>query len=380
MIMPISIAAATLVLVVLAALGVLVLRRNMHLWLWPYLKGVLRRRSGPKAALTHVYFCFADHFEPYWNRADQVLARQRVRRWTERYPVLASRHRDSDGRMPRHSFFYPEEEYDPEILDALARLCREGFGDVEVHLHHDNDTAENLCQTLERFKAVLFTKHGLLRKSAESGKIEYCFIHGNWALDNSRPDGRWCGVCDEISVLVKTGCRTDMTMPSAPSDTQTRKINSIYFARGHAGRCKSHDDGRDAAVGEWGRPDELLLVQGPLALNWANRKLGLVPRIESGEISCDAPPNARRVRLWGDCRIGVEGAPEHVFIKAHTHGTEDRTTDMLLGDGLETLWSELEAAYRDRPGFALHYVTAWEMYEKIRQIAGRPENSDCAAG
>lgn len=354
------------------ALAMLVRRRNMHLWLGAYLKGALSRRPRPAAATTHVYFCFADHFEPYWNRADQATARQRVRRWIENYPVYADRHRDSDGRKPRHSFFYPEEEYDAEILDGIAGLCRDGYGDVEVHLHHDNDTAENLRATLERFKAVLHERHGLLRRNPQTGVVEYCFIHGNWALDNSRPDGRWCGVTDEISVLVETGCRVDMTMPSAPSDTQTGKINSIYFAKGEPGRCKSHDRGRDVTVGGWGRPGELLLVQGPLGLNWSSRKLGLVPRIESGEVSCDAPPTARRVRLWGECGIGVSGAPGHVFIKVHTHGTEGRTSDMLLDGGLDTLWTELEAAYRDRPGYALHYVSAWEMYEKVRELATRP--------
>jgi len=45
-------------------------------------------------------------------------------------------------------------------------------------------------------------------------------------------------------------------------------------------------------VGQWGAPDELLLVQGPLGLNWRRRKLGLVPKIENAEISADAPPTA----------------------------------------------------------------------------------------
>ena len=355
-------------------------RRNMQIWIGSYVKEALQARAETKPPITHVYFCFADHFEPYWNRADQATARQRVRRWTERYPVIAGRHRDSDGRSPRHSFFYPEEEYDPEILDGLARLCRDGYGDVEVHLHHDNDTADNLRETLERFKTTLYEKHGLLRRNPETEQVEYCFIHGNWALDNSRPDGRWCGVPNELSVLVETGCRVDMTMPSAPSDTQTSKINSIYFARGRAGCSKSHNSGRDAVVGEWGSPDELLLVQGPLALNWKNRKFGLVPKIDSGEVSFDAPSTGQRVRLWGERSIGVRGAPGHVFIKVHTHGTEGRTSGMLLEGGLDTLWTELEAQYRDSPGHALHYVSAWEMYTKVRELCRKPAGASVAKG
>jgi hypothetical protein len=344
--------------------------RRMEYWLGSHVRESLGRllRAAPDAK--HVYFCFADHYEPYEGTSDAERARRRVGEWVARYPMLAREHRDSEGRPPQHTFFYPEEEYDEVLLDQLAALCRDGFGGVEVHLHHDADSASRLRATLERFAATLHERHGLLRKDAE-GKIVYAFIHGNWALDNSRPDGRWCGVDDELSVLFETGCRVDMTMPSAPSDTQTSTINSIYFARGAAGRRKSHDRGRAVEVGSWAAPGELVMVQGPLTLNWRQRKLGLFPRIENGEISPSAPPNPQRVALWGLCHVAVRGAEEHVFIKVHTHGANEPTTAMLLEGGFHSLWSELERQYRDRPGSALHYVTAWEMYERIRSLAAR---------
>lgn len=367
----IYVVAIAVFLLVVAGWWVLRLR-NMHLWIASYIRQLPRRLSARRAGHTHVYFCFCDHFEPYWNKANAETARRRVQRWLDGYPRIAARHSDSDGRMPRHSFFYPEEEYDGEILDGLTGLCRNGYGDIEIHLHHDDDTAANLRQTLEGFAKKLHDRHGLLRRDPETGQVLYCFIHGNWALDNSRPDGRWCGVDDELSVLVETGCRCDFTMPSAPSDTQTSKINSIYFARGRPGKRKSHDQGRDCAVGDWARPGELLLVQGPLTLNWRDRKLGIVPRIESGEISADAPPSVDRVRRWERCGIGVRGAEEHIFIKVHTHGTEERTSAMLLDGGFDRLWTALEERFRDRPGYSLHYVSAWEMCETARRL--------CSAG
>ena len=30
--------------------------------------------------------------------------------------------RDSDGQSPKHTFFYPLEDYDPELLDRLGEL------------------------------------------------------------------------------------------------------------------------------------------------------------------------------------------------------------------------------------------------------------------
>ena len=82
------------------------------------------------------------------------------------------------------------------------------------------------------FKELLADRHGLLARRRDTGELPYGFIHGNWALDNSRPDGRCCGVNNELAILRETGCYADFTLPSAPSPAQTAKINSIYYA-GH---------------------------------------------------------------------------------------------------------------------------------------------------
>jgi hypothetical protein len=67
--------------------------------------------------------------------------------------------------------------------------------------------------------------------------------------------------------------------------------------------------------------------------------------------------------------VSIKGAEEHVFVKVHAHGATDRSMQMLFGGGFESLWSELERQYRDRPGYRLHYVTAWEMYAKLKELA-----------
>ncbi len=363
-------------LIVLAAGGALALwallrMRRMDLWIGGYVRRRLRR---PRREPRDVYFCFADHYEPYWNGADKAEALRRVREWCARYPAMADRHRDARGRVPQHTYFYPEEEYDPDALDLLAGLCRRGYGDVEVHLHHDNDTSAGVRAKLAGFARTLHERHGFLRKNPATGLIEYGFIHGNWALDNSRPDGRWCGVNDELAALKETGCYADFTMPSAPSDTQTRKVNSLYFAADDPARPKSHDTGRDVRFGEWD-DSALLMVQGPLELNWRSRKWGVLPRIENGEISHDNPPTAHRTELWGRPGIGVAGRPEAVFIKVHSHGLQDRNLKAFFDGGyLDRLYSFLTERYSERNGHRLFFVTAREMYEAVRSLAsGRPE-------
>lgn len=311
--------------------------------------------SGP----LHVFLCIADHWEPKWARPSRAIETERVDRWVREYPTLAERFTDSLGRPPRHSFFYPEEEYEPEHLDKLAELCRRGFGDVEIHLHHDNDTSEGTREKLCRFRDTLHQRHGLLQKD-EHGNVCYAFIHGNWALDNSRPDGRWCGVNDEISILIETGCYADLTMPSAPDPCQTKTINQIYFAQDDPRKPKSHDQGVRCRVGGQAPPDSLLMIQGPLALDWGRRKWGVLPRLENGDLTGHHPPTLDRLKLWLAAGVTVQGRPDWRFVKLHTHGTQDANAAMLLGEPIRRFHADL-AGWADRGGHRYYYATPWEM-------------------
>ncbi|MBI3320803.1 MAG: hypothetical protein HYZ91_00880 [Candidatus Omnitrophica bacterium] len=345
--------------------------KHTAIWLPAYLRSRLIHSSGVRP--THVMFCLVDHFEPDWNHAtlDEQLAR--VERWAAAYPALAARHRDADGCHPRHSFFYPAEVYQPAVAERLARLCRDGFGEVEMHLHHDGDTSETLAKRLERAKTD-FARHGLLARDRSTGAVRFGFIHGNWALDNARRDGKWCGVNNELSLLHALGCYADFTLPSAPSETQTRKINSLYYALDDPRAPKSHDTGCDVRVGR--APNgELLIVQGPLTLNWRRRKYGLLPRIENGELSASNPPSPERVDLWIRASIHVVGREEWVFVKVHTHGAKPSNAEALLGGSLEAMWTSLETRSTAARAFRLHYVTAREMYNIIK-AAERGESGD----
>src|ERR1700719_3055913 len=245
--------------------------RGLDAWLFSYLAGWRKRGLPGRGDAAHLLLCIADHYEPKRGNATAAVADERIQYWVDNYPRLLGNFRDSDGRAPRHTFFYPQDEYEPRQVDGLASLCKAGYGEVEVHLHHDNDTAEGLRRKLESFKQILAERHGLLSRQRSTGQLAYGFIHGNWALDNSRPDGRMCGVNNELDVLRETGCYADFTMPSCPSPCQTRKINSIYYAIDDPQRPKSHDTGVD--VGTAARPDNaLLLIQGPLVLSWKRRK------------------------------------------------------------------------------------------------------------
>lgn len=351
-------------LIIIAVLPLLIIfKKRMQYWIFPYLGGCLFKNEGVKqAGPVDIIFCFVDHFEPKRGLPGRPVEKKRMDFWADNYPFLAGKHRDSDGIMPRHTFFYPAEEYEEEYIDTLARLCRKGFGEVEIHLHHDKDTAEGLKIKIEEFKGRL-AKKGLLAQDKSSGEFRYAFIHGVWALGNSLPGGRCCGVNNELSVLRQTGCFADFTLPAAYSCAQTSKINSIYYAC-DTGRPKPHDTGIDVEKGKPASGD-LMIIQGPLALNFRARKFGIFPKIEHGEISFNDPPTKSRVDLWVSQRITVKNKPDWVFVKIYTHGVRDDNLDKGYFDGLDKMFGYLEARYNDGRDHRLHYVTAREMYNII---------------
>jgi hypothetical protein len=326
---------------------------------------LLGPRRHSRGRETHLLLCICDHWEPGHGNVAPAQADARVDAWCKEYPARFGGFRDADDRPPRHSFFYPIEMYRPTEVERIAGLCRAGFGEVEVHLHHDNDTAENLRKTLLDWKQLLRTRYGLLPTDKRTGEIRYGFIHGNWCLDNSRPDGRWCGVNNELDVLRETGCYADFTLPAYPSDCQTRKINGIYYAVDDPHQPKSHDRGID--VGTAPQPaDSLMLIQGPLGLNWGSRKFGLIPRVENANLQGNQPPNPHRLDLWLKARIHIPTRPDWVFVKLHTHGAPESNQKVVLGEPMVRFHEALAARAAADPNFQFHYVTAREMYNLAR--------------
>ncbi len=339
------------------------LPRNAQIWApslaRSYLSRLWNRQSRPSRQ--HVWVTVADHFEPYWRGAEDAVAARRVARWVEAWPRIASRHRDELGRPPRYVFFYPEEEYRPVLLASLAELCRQGIADVEVHIHHDGEGEADFSRRMRGFIRTLADGHGLLR--THQGQTVFGFIHGNWALDNSSPDGRWCGLDNEISLLQQLGCYADFTMPAAPDPAQSRMVNVIYWAEEEEPpRPRSHDHGRRVELGGPDGPG-LLMVPGPLAIGRHGRRL-LAPSLEVGELAAHSPPSRHRVRLWlaNAPRLGA-----HRFIKLHSHGAQEANADCLLDGGLDELFRLFREETESR-GWRLHFASAWEMVRAIHAV------------
>ena len=317
----------------------------------------------------HLIVALADHFEPSFvaNAPKGMLAtladqESRLERWCQRYPTVASPWRDHDGMPLRHTYFFPAEQYEKQIIERLAAHCREGWGEIEIHLHHgvsQPDTAENTRRTLQEFRDAL-VRHGCLSKLDGVVAPRYAFAHGNWALANSA-NGRCCGVDSEMQILAETGCYADFTLPSAPDPAQVGKINALYECALPFNERAPHRRGHDLTVGH--RPEVFpLIMQGPLLLTFAGRNgRRLPPRIENGGLSRNNPPSMQRAKLWRDAFITVRGRPNWLFIKLYCHGMDARDEWVMLGEPMKRFLRELTEGSADGSEYQVHFVTAREM-------------------
>jgi hypothetical protein len=361
-----GIACATLAVFLAAA----IYRRKIHIWLPEYLKQTIPVRSNRLrvTGTKHILFCFVDHFEPGWNKAELEVQNARVEAWIEKYPGMAMQFADSEGFHPKHTWFYPPHYFREEYMLKLIGLCRHGFGEIEMHLHHNRmdpfpDTSETLKMKILNCVA-LYSRYGIF-KTTENGipVLRYAFIHGDWALDNSRTG--FCGVNDEITILKESGCYADFTFPSYMVESQPRCLNTIYYAKDDPVAPKSYDTGVPVSVGGTGLGD-LMLIQGPLGLRWRGRSRWYSPSVDDGEISKNNPPSQQRVDFWIKSGIHVAGRPNWVIVKVFTHGAPLREHQTLLDEPIKMMHRYLCTAYNNGSSYRLHYVAARELYNIIK--------------
>jgi len=338
-------------------------------WLPTYIWQRTTLKPPPSASPLHLIIAIADHFEPSMTHeflfADFREQERRLISWCRDYPKMASRLVDSDGYCLRHTYFYPAEQYNGDLVAMLAEHCRHGWGEIEIHLHHgikEPDTPENTRRTLVEFRDYL-AGHGCLSRFAGQKEPSYAFVHGNWALANSA-GGRACGVDNEIEILAETGCYADFTLPSAPHRAQVSKINRLYECALPLHKAAPHRRGRNLTLA---RSPEIfpLIVQGPLMLDFSRiSPRNLFPRIENGEITAKNPPTMDRLQLWKQAGITVLGRPDWLFIKLHCHGLDPREQAAMTGTSISNFLHDLLVSASDY-NYKVHFVAAREMVNII---------------
>jgi hypothetical protein len=318
----------------------------------------------------HLVLVIGNHFEPSWKSTgglwDWATQEKRLEDWRRKAAVIGRAVTDSDGTPFRHTNFFPAEQYHEGLMNQLAQLQADGFGEVEVHLHHGvekPDTAENLRRSLVEFRDVAAERHKLLSRFPDSDLPRYAFIHGNFGLANM-DCGRNCGVDEEMQILADTGCYADMTLPAIHYRSQPPKVNSIYQCGKPLYERAPHWSGPDVAVG-----DSLtlpLMVMGPQICDWRRRRFGLpFPRIDFGALTDRYPLDLGRIRNWRRAGISVRGRENWVFLKVFCHGFFDYDQDAVIGETMRRLLSEV-MEHSERTGeFKMHFASAREAFNMI---------------
>jgi len=320
-----------------------------------------RRLSGG-AEHTHVIFLVANHWEP----GTGAQAIPRVEHWMKMARETGNALRDRDGMPFRHTNFYPAEQYERPLLEMLADLQSEGFGEVEIHLHHGvdaPDTAQNTRRVLEEFRDTLAEEHKCLSREGPNSPVQYAFVHGNWALANSA-GGRWCGVDSEMQILKETGCYADFTLPSVPHEAQVPRINAIYTCGYPLDEQKPHRSGPNVVTGQ--TPSLPVIFEGPLVFDWTRRIRSLpVPRLDDGALAQNYPLSIERFNRWRSTRISVAGRPDWVFVKLYSHGFFDWDQDAMIGAQMRRFMSEVLEMSEKTQEFSVYFASAREAFNMV---------------
>lgn len=333
-------------------------------WFWNYVSDQIRPErdvsiKGPK----HILFAFTDHFEPH----DQ----ETMDRWIKAYSAMADQHSDADGKKPQHSFFWffshSNLEEKKSFLKQISKMAYEGYGEIELHMHHGNDNEETF---LKQMNEAINLSHevGAMITQETQPRSTFGFIHGMWGLDNSRGVGN-CGINNELILLRKLGCYADFTNPSW-GPMHSRIVNHFFYATDDPAKPKSYDSGKLMEVGKPGIGD-LLMFTGQSVASLKGFRL----RYDHGEIDKENPPTPDRIDKWVKKSVHIKGRPEWIFIKVFGHTAIAADHEAVLGELRNDMHSYLEGKYNDGKNYILHYVTAREAYNIAKAAeAGKSGN------
>ncbi len=347
-------------LVIGGYVGVKVVQYKIYIWT-PNFFIKSHRNDFEKIRDGHLLFLIADHHEPCGRG---TAGKQSSKKWCSRFEKIFGGIRDDFGNKLQWSWFYPYDHKNPLVVYNLNNLVYSGFGEVEFQFHHGPDTNETMPPKLK--KAVKwFNSLGCMIPIGSNPEPQFGFVHGNWALDNSRKNPKWCGVNRELDILKSEGCYADFTFATFGTLAQPSQINSIYYAR-DSDAPKSYDTGVDAQANVEG--DGFLIFQGPIGWDWKAR------RFDCAALEVTSSPLKHRVDVWMKRAPIVKGKPEWIFLKAYTHAFQSQ--DAVLSSEFRELLLHLKEVCHKK-GLALHFVTAREAYNIVKAAeAGRKGNPE----
>ena len=259
-----------------------------------------------------------------------------IRRWraTSATPTAARRATASSS---------PASSIAPHFLDALAELARGGFGEVEVHLHHDGDTATTLRADIADYLGKYAAARPPVARRRRAAALR---VHPRQLVPRQRAPRR---------PLVRRR-RRDPAALSTPAATPTSRSRrrptsaSRTSSTRSTGRPATWRARRAYEAGERARVGDAHARSPPHDRRAARARAApaLGVRIENGALTAAIRRRPRACATGSTQGIHVDGRPEWVFVKVHTHGAPEKNAASLLGDGGRALHRALRALQRRR--------------------------------
>ena len=169
----------------------------------------------------------------------------------------------------------------------------------------------------------------------------------------------------ELQILQDIGCYADMTLPTAPDQSQVSMLNQIYECGLPLDQKVPHRKGKKVTV--LGKQPQLpLIFTGPLIFNWTRRINGFpVPRIDDGALVESQPMDLARLNRWLSANITVKGRPEWIFVKLYCHGFFDRDQKNSIGTEAARFFSEVIENGEKNNQYKVYFASAREAFNMV---------------
>ena len=209
------------------------------------------------------------------------------------------------------------------VLEHLKNLKKIGIDDVQVHVHHENWTNNDVFKKNNPGHVPIETDQDRLRKFitlhrtllAEHGlqvfSDPWFFLHGTWALNAS--DTEICSIEDEIKVLYELGCRGDFTFPAGRKHCDPTAKSCIMMNPNITGK-KCYNSVNNINVNNKIDPKMFFIYNHPLPFQYSSVEKIVDAKRKQGM------KNNEVINMWLSYSTAINGVN---YIKTHCHSMND---------------------------------------------------------
>jgi 2-polyprenyl-3-methyl-5-hydroxy-6-metoxy-1,4-benzoquinol methylase len=279
--------------------------------------------------------------------------------------------------------FRPLTDKESEVHDHALRHIAASGHELQVHLHHEYYTKNEMYSTQAKYNRDEYSRQYLLSRTSlsqdearlrllaemtlesyrrGSGKPfdRWFFVHGMWALNGSDRDV--CNIDREIGVLQEAGCLGDFTFPAGRPHTDPVHKMPFFCRSVDIPKCYDHESSEPSFA--YGSP-----ADGRFFI-WASPIKHLFSSIDyySREIRANLEDIERAAKELVETSVFLDGS---LFIKTHAHSMNTDYFDSIrrpiyphFHPGVQALLGVIFDAAADA-GLEVRFPTASEVYDQF---------------